>query len=562
MNPLTSLCFMLTGISIWLIRTEELHQKYNRVTLIICSVIIVYCSIIFLARVLGIDFRPDKILIDFFIDDPEKYGLSLNYKAMAVNNALSLILVNLSVILIDNRKAGKFFNYQVLNYISIFIAFLTIYGYIYGVKELYTSFGTIPMSFYSAVLIILLSAALLFIRPYKGSMLYVVGQNPTEVFLMRFLAFFIPLFLGYFKIAGEAYHLFSREGGTLILAGSTYVISMTLLGWKSTIQYKLQLAKQEQVDIVKHDRERIERILNKAQTMIQIIDIQENKFVFSNIYGTISSKSEIEGKSITELINQGVYPDDLFLAEERNKQFPKLKDGEYNDITLRLLGPDGKIMWIYSRAIVYNRDAEGRVKEILLNSIDITKEKEEEEMLVIEKENLEKQRNKLEDARKALKVANEYLEEEAEHRETELFKSEKRYHDYIRNSFHGIIEFEHKGDHVDVEMPIKEQIEEIKRTAVIKEVNKAAAKLHGYNDPKEMKGIMLVDLLHMPDEIVDAYMEEFIRSNYRLLGKTPVQMTKKGDPVKVYMNVLGIVKNKRLIKGWEIQTPYKLDRSE
>lgn len=111
-------------------------------------------------------------------------------------------------------------------------------------------------------------------------MKYLVGQNPAEVFMMRFLAFFIPLALGYLRISGEEAGLYAKNVGTALMAVTTYLISITLLGWKSTIQYKLQLAKKKEVKLIIKDRKRIERILNNSQTFVQIINIQKGIIVF------------------------------------------------------------------------------------------------------------------------------------------------------------------------------------------------------------------------------------------------------------------------------------------
>lgn len=57
-----------------------------------------------------------------------------------------------------------------------------------------------------------------------------------------------------------------------------------------------------------------------------------------------------------------------------------------------------------------------------------------------------------------------------------------------------------------------------------------------------MKGMPLVKFVDLPDEIAIAYGKEFVRSNYRLTATQPIQLTKEGKPVKVYSNLLGIVK--------------------
>jgi PAS domain-containing protein len=554
MNPLTSICLIIIGISTWLSRTEERKQKNYNLVATLCILVITYSSSMLAILSLGYNFEPDRILLKLLYQNQALPEISLSYKGLGINNAIGINLLAISLLFIDKRKI-LFFNPQSLNYFIIFLSFLTIYGYVYSVEEMYTLRG-IPLTFYSSLTMLFLSSSILFLRPFKGSMKYLVGQNPAEVFMMRFLAFFIPLALGYLRISGEEAGLYAKNIGTALMAVSTYLISITLLGWKSTIQYKLQLAKRKEVELIEKDRKRIERILNNSQTFVQIINIQNGIILFSNESGRgkMRTGKEIEGKTMSEIVKARIYPDDFPVIEERQKILPNLKDQEYNDITFRVIGNQGEHTWLFSRASVFSRDESGAVKEILFTTIDFTNEKKKESKLQQQKVSLEQKQQELEIINRKLEEANNKLEEEAQKRASELYKSEKRYKDYIINSFSGIIEFEHKSD-INTRLPVDEQVKKIREVTRIKEVNQVAAELHGYKNPDSMRGMPLVEFVDMPDEIAIEYGKEFIRSNYRLIGKQPIQLTKEGKPVKVYSNLLGIVKDHFLVKVWEIQRP-------
>jgi PAS domain-containing protein len=564
MNPLASICLAIIAIALWLVRNEsETTDIFSLKTISksLCILVIAVCLGRIVFTLFGWPFLLDDMLFSSQLKVPEHLNLDSRYNSLGINTALCLVMLAISIIYIDIKNPWVYANPQSLNYVVIFIAILTIYGYIYSVDDLYNTLGSIPMTFFSAVSLMLLASAVLFFRPYQGTMAHLIGQNPTQVFVMRFLAFIIPLLIGYIKIKGQEYDFYSEEFGSAIVATTTYLISMTLLGWKTTIQYKLQAAKIDKFKTIKKDRKRMNQILNGSQTHIQILDLPKDQFVFSNyIAQSDSKKEEIEETKYSALIKKTTHPDDLKLLEERLKRLKKLKKDEHDDQIFRLISKNGETSWIFSRAIVF-KEVDGKPIQILYNSVDITKEKELEEKLQDKKKELEEKQKKLEEARDNLKDANKNLENKAKDQAKKLAKSEKTYHDYIKSSFDGIIQYSFKDGPIDIEQHDEEIITQIKKRAYVEEANTAAAKNLGYDDPEELKDMYFIEQKkNTAQKIVDENIKELIQNNFRLYGLKPIVAVKEGKKIKLYINVLGIIKDKKLTKIWEIQSNRRIKK--
>lgn len=559
MNPLSGICFLILSIALYIIREEDCTSQEKSIANILCFISLTITITKILSFILNIDIGIDTFLFREQLILPENPNWTSRFNNMGINTSVGLSLMAVSIIFIDSDQTKLYKSPQTLNYVTIFLALLTIYGYIYDVEDLYVSLGRIPMSFHSALTMLLLSSAVIFLRPHRGTMAYLIGQNPTEVFMMRFLAFIIPLVIGYFKIKAEENHILTSEFGTALMATCTFLISMSLLGWKSNIQYKLQLEKRRKIEIIKTDRLRLEHILDSSKTFIQIVDIDEDKLLFSNETkedAFVLHKGLI-GESFNDLIKKQVHPEDRKAAVKREKKLPDLKKDEHYDLTYRLLDKKGQQKWILSRALVFEKEKDRNTK-IMFNAVDITSQKKEEEELSLKNKMLEKKSQDLIKAKEELENANQELEDEIKKHSKELVRAEKKYHDYIRNSFEGILRYDLKNrESIDTSLPIEKQVELIKSCTVIGEANEMAARIHEFDKPDGLVGMTLSDYLSMPNEKVEFFIKKFITSGYRLHNIETRQVTQNGSSIKVISNLIGVVKNNKLINAWGVQTSHK-----
>ena len=518
MNPVSSICMMMLAVALWIIRKEH-HPIRNKVISDCLCVIVMFVGLAKLITLLfDLPFGLDEHLFEEQLMLPESYLWESKVNEISPNSALSFFLLSISIILIDKRSTQIYKSPELINYLLIFISLIAIYGYVYKVRNLYVVLGIIPMSFHSAMCFFLLSSAVLFLRPYKGSMMAVIGQSPTEVFMMRFLALIIPLFIGWLKIKGEEANFFSEEYGTAIFAASTFVISMSLLGWKSSIQYKLNTENKKKLYTIQEERKNFEHILEQSPTIINIVDLETDKIIFTNQAGkdAFDKKIDIVSQKFNDFLETSVYEEDHETALKNYQKLSDLRRDQFLDLEFRLTDDNSNIYWILSRAIVFRRN-KGKPKEIMFNALDRTKEKEKEKELQKKNEEMEVKNKELKEARKKLEDFNKELESKVKQRFEELVERERRYHYFFELSFKGIVQFEVKGvDGIDTTLSVEEQMKLIDKYVVIAQINKEMMNIYGIKKREDAVGQPVDFMLASSEGKKAAFIKKFIESDYQL----------------------------------------------
>jgi diguanylate cyclase (GGDEF)-like protein/PAS domain S-box-containing protein len=124
----------------------------------------------------------------------------------------------------------------------------------------------------------------------------------------------------------------------------------------------------------------IEQITELTPNLLYIYDHIEQRNVYIN-----RSVAEILGYSATAIQSMGAnlfpiicHPDDLYLVYQSMQQLDSLQDREFVEVEYRVKNAQGQWCWLYSRDMVFSRTADGRLKQTLGTSQDISKRKKVE----------------------------------------------------------------------------------------------------------------------------------------------------------------------------------------
>lgn len=225
MNPLTAVCFILCGVSLFILANG--HKSKN--VLYLLRVIGVFVFLVGFMRMVGIiwgiDLHHDQIL--FHNKMLAVTGFAKN--RIAPNTALNFMLVGVSIFLFTYKKFYKTAHF--LLFTTAMISLLAILGYSYSVKNLYGFLSYTPMALNTAITFFLTALGGLLVTGDKGLMRAFLSENLGGVTARRLIPaiVIIPAVLGYMRLAGQQAGYFNTEYGTSLLISSMIIIFIIII---------------------------------------------------------------------------------------------------------------------------------------------------------------------------------------------------------------------------------------------------------------------------------------------------------------------------------------------
>ena len=129
------------------------------------------------------------------------------------------------------------------------------------------------------------------------------------------------------------------------------------------------------------DHRLFQQILERVPDALYVYDLTTGATSYIN-----SSAQKVLGYSAAEVAERGSrfgeelwHPDDAATLPEHRRRLQLLRDGETHEMEYRVRQPDGGYRWMRSRTVVFARDAEGAVWQIVGSVQDITTMKHAED---------------------------------------------------------------------------------------------------------------------------------------------------------------------------------------
>ncbi|HEX2787951.1 MAG TPA: response regulator [Ignavibacteria bacterium] len=164
---------------------------------------------------------------------------------------------------------------------------------------------------------------------------------------------------------------------------------------------ELNLAKLKAVKENNENQKLLARITNSIPEIISVYDFEKDRIVFSNkSMGEFLGYNEKELNEIgVNIIKMLIHPDDFERENIRQFKIMNSSETDFLESVLRVKHNDGQYRWLFFRDLVFERDDEGKVRQVLSVITDITYHKIAEEQLKQAKSNAEN----------ALKIKSDFL---------------------------------------------------------------------------------------------------------------------------------------------------------
>jgi two-component system, sensor histidine kinase and response regulator len=237
MNPLTAVCFILAGASLWVFLPEPLRERREKLGAALGWVVVVIALLVLLRVLVGLDIRIDRVL----------FYTRLGENRMAPNTALTFFLIGLALASIETRVRGRFGPSQLAVLAAAVIALFSLTGFLFGVQALYGVTGYIPMALNTALTFAVLCIGILSARPSREPAATLVRTTTGGAMARRLLpaAVAIPLLLGWLRLQGQRVELYDTEFGASLFAIGTIVLFNLLIWWYAGVVDRADIRRRE-----------------------------------------------------------------------------------------------------------------------------------------------------------------------------------------------------------------------------------------------------------------------------------------------------------------------------
>ncbi|MBW4610152.1 MAG: PAS domain S-box protein [Hassallia sp. WJT32-NPBG1] len=311
MKANTALCFVLSGISLWLsqegdrgirgqgdkgdkedsLKTRAQEDKENNSfppssyspspstfwLSKVCSGGVILIGLLTLIEYLfGWNFGIDQLLL------PNSSPVITFYPGrMGLNTALNFLLLGRAIELIIHQKTRRSFWYaQILTLIAALISLQAVIGYAYKVKVLYgVAPYTTSMTLLTALTFIVVCVGILWTCPEQGLMRVVISDTDGGLLARRllFAAIALPSVLGWFIVEGLRQKQYDGAFAVSMFA-IIVIVSFVVLIWQSAAL----------IEHLSLERDRaIEALKENEQKLMGFVDANVIGIIFGDIYGAI-----------------------------------------------------------------------------------------------------------------------------------------------------------------------------------------------------------------------------------------------------------------------------------
>src|ERR1051325_5459744 len=226
MKPNTAVCFVLTGLSLWLLRPEGVSGGRLRLGQICATVVIVIGALTVVEFLFKLNLHVDNLLFATATSTANPFP-----GRMAFATGLSLVLLGNALLFINEKNKGRTLA-DVLAGSAAALTLLTFLAFLYKVEALQRLLPFTGSALHTIIGLFVLCVGLLFARARHGFVAVFLSDTGGGTVARRLLpvAILVPPMLGWFRLMGERRGLYEPAFGIAVVATSLVVLLVTVIG--------------------------------------------------------------------------------------------------------------------------------------------------------------------------------------------------------------------------------------------------------------------------------------------------------------------------------------------
>lgn len=303
-TPTTSICFALSGISLWILG-EKRNGYLRNFAQISSGAVFLIAVLSLLEYFFNINVGIDQALFK----EPLAYSGTFSPPGrMSPYSAVNFLLIGFVLFYLDS-KIVSYRVHQLFIFFTLFITFFELLAHLYRVGSLAEIFGVVHGYIKAGIPVLLtfllLEFGVLFARPFKGVAALIASKASGGELARRLIppALILPIALGYFELTAKGGGYFEPELGIALLITGITVIFVTLILANAASINKMDIKRQHAEYELNRSRTQLQAILDHASSVIYTMDPDGKMLLinkqFEKLFHTTSS--EVVGKYLSEL---------------------------------------------------------------------------------------------------------------------------------------------------------------------------------------------------------------------------------------------------------------------
>ena len=294
----TALLFILTGLSLFLINTEQRIATA-------CAIIAGFIATLTLSEyVFDINLGIDELIIADDISNSNINGVIAG--RMSIITAVNFCLYSTALLMLKRDQTIS----QLFTLSALTLSLIALVGYLYDVQSLEQVFPYSTLAIHTAIAFVAFGIGIFLIQTDTELVRLIFSNNTGGIIIRRFvpIAILIPLILGWVQLQGQLRNLYNPEFGASLNVILTIIMLLATTGWMSKYLDQIDSQRQHAEKLLKQSHNQLEiRVAERTKELSlanEVLRASEARFegLLSTAHDAIIS---VDDHHIITLFNQG-----------------------------------------------------------------------------------------------------------------------------------------------------------------------------------------------------------------------------------------------------------------